>query len=49
MKKEMFFLSRVWFFVALAFILGAFLPAQAQMSAPKYEVDPSWPKPLPDT
>jgi DNA-binding beta-propeller fold protein YncE len=49
MKKEIKFFSRVAPVIALAFTLGAIAPAQAQMSAPKYEIDPTWPKPLPDT
>src|ERR1035437_7270820 len=30
-----------------AIVLGAWCMAQAQVGVPKYEVDPSWPKPLP--
>jgi hypothetical protein len=31
----------------LTIVLGAFCTAQAQVGVPKYEVDPTWPKPLP--
>ena len=36
--------------VSLMVALGAFIehPLQAQSNAPKYEVDPAWPKPLPN-
>jgi DNA-binding beta-propeller fold protein YncE len=45
--KERSVLQKVWLCVGLAVALGAFRPAQAQNAAPKYEVDPTWPKPLP--
>src|ERR1700674_1565377 len=37
-------------FAGLAIALGIVcpLPSQGQGNAPKFEVDPSWPKPLPD-
>src|ERR1700726_4666332 len=37
-------------FAGLAVALGAFssLPLQAQGNLPKFEVDPAWPKPLPN-
>jgi DNA-binding beta-propeller fold protein YncE len=37
-------------FAGLAAALGAFfpLPSQAQGNSPKFEVDPAWPKPLPN-
>jgi DNA-binding beta-propeller fold protein YncE len=47
MSKQFSFLSKVWICAGLAVALGAFHPLRAQVSAPKYEVDPSWPKPLP--
>ena len=36
--------------VALTFVLGISFPAplQAQMKPPKFEVDPSWPRPMPN-
>ena len=34
-------------FAGLAILLGAMCTAQAQSGVPKYEVDPTWPKPLP--
>jgi DNA-binding beta-propeller fold protein YncE len=39
--------GKLRFFAGLAIILGAFCAAQAQVGVPKYEVDSSWPKPLP--
>ena len=36
---------RVWLLVGLAIVLVGSYPVQAQI--PKYEVDPTWPKPLP--
>ena len=49
MRKETSYLSKVWLYVGLAIALGAFSPMHAQVGAPKYEVDPTWPKPLPGT
>ncbi len=52
MRKERIFQDDVrlylWLYLALALVLlaGAY-PANAQMGVPKYEVDPTWPKPLP--
>src|SRR6202790_607727 len=46
MRRPASYLSRVWFLVALAITYGAFCPVQAQQI--RYEVDPSWPKPLPN-
>jgi DNA-binding beta-propeller fold protein YncE len=34
-------------FAGLVIVLGSFCTAQAQVGVPKYEVDPTWPKPLP--
>src|ERR1035438_4019718 len=34
--------------VGLLVLFGAFCPVLAQSGAPKFEVDPSWPKPLPE-
>jgi hypothetical protein len=34
--------------VSLLVLFGAFCPVLAQSGAPKFEVDPSWPKPLPE-
>jgi hypothetical protein len=47
MKKEFAFFSKAGSVMALALALGTFSPARAQML--KYEIDPTWPKPLPDT
>ena len=47
MKTEAMRLSRLWIFATLVLALGAFSPAHAQVGVPMYEVDPSWPKPLP--
>jgi len=40
-------LTKWWIFAALGLALGACSPAGAQMGAPTYEVDATWPKPLP--
>jgi DNA-binding beta-propeller fold protein YncE len=46
MRKAGSYLGRVGILVALAIAYGAFCPAQAQQI--RYEVDPTWPKPLPN-
>ena len=50
MKRNTSFLIRVGTCAVLAIAAGIFFPSssQAQGAAPKYEVDLSWPKPLPD-
>jgi DNA-binding beta-propeller fold protein YncE len=45
MRKEKLFQGKAWLFVALAVVSMGFYPLQAQV--PKYEIDPTWPKPLP--
>src|SRR6202158_2389865 len=48
MRKETTFLGEVWVYAGLAIVLlGASYPGQAQVGVPKYEIDPTWPKPLP--
>jgi DNA-binding beta-propeller fold protein YncE len=42
------FLKNGCMFLGLAVLLGASHHATAQSSAPRYEVDPNWPKPLPE-
>jgi DNA-binding beta-propeller fold protein YncE len=51
MRNEMRLLGTIWFWgicSALAVILAGVYLLQAQDSAPRFVVDPSWPKPLPD-
>jgi DNA-binding beta-propeller fold protein YncE len=52
MKKKMSFIRMAAMFAGLALALGTLClapaPAYAQATAPKFEVDPAWPKPLPN-
>ncbi len=47
MKKAAGRLGKVGLCVVMAMAFGTFAPMHAQSGAPKYEVDPTWPKPLP--
>jgi DNA-binding beta-propeller fold protein YncE len=49
MTKIRRYLSKAWLCAGIVMVLGAFASAQAQGSGLNYEVDPSWPQPLPDT
>jgi hypothetical protein len=47
MKNSAGLLCRAALCMSLAMALGSFSPMHAQVGVPKYEVDPTWPKPLP--
>src|SRR3979490_2157041 len=47
MKNVAGFLGRAGLCMGLTIALGTFSPTRAQVGGPKYEVDPTWPKPLP--
>src|ERR1700704_6298517 len=47
MKNSAGLLCRAALCMSLAMALGTFSPMQAQGGVPKYEVDATWPKPLP--
>jgi len=47
MKNSAGLLCRAALCMGFAMALGSFSPMQAQVGVPKYEVDPTWPKPLP--
>src|SRR6202171_6608582 len=47
MKSAANLLGRAGLCVGLALAFGIFSPMQAQVGVPKYDVDPTWPKPLP--
>src|ERR1700680_5156722 len=46
MKNVAVLLGRALLCAGLAIAVGNLCPAQAQAGVPKYEVDPTWPKPL---
>jgi hypothetical protein len=48
MKKEIGLFDKIWICVGLVAALGVVYRVQAQERGPKYIVDPSWPKPLPE-
>jgi len=48
MKREMRFPKMVLLCLGLVVLLGAICRVQAQSGTLKYEVDPTWPKPLPE-
>jgi DNA-binding beta-propeller fold protein YncE len=47
-KTHSFIMTAAWLGLAFALGLGSPLALQAQVSPPKFEVDPYWPKPLPN-
>ena len=40
--------EKIWLCLGLLVLFGACCRVQAQSGAPKFEVDPTWPKPLPE-
>ncbi|MGH9355499.1 MAG: hypothetical protein ACRD10_05155, partial [Terriglobia bacterium] len=40
-------MKKIWLLMGLTVILGPVISARAQTIAPKFEVDRTWPKPLP--
>jgi hypothetical protein len=48
MKKERRLSDKIWICLGLVAALAIVCRAQAQGRGPKYMVDPSWPKPLPE-
>src|SRR5580692_6644493 len=47
-KRSALVMAATWIGLAIAPGIFSPQPLQAQGNVPKYEVDPSWPKPLPD-
>ena len=48
MEEETSFLGKVLLCLSLVVALGTSCPVRGQVSSSKFEVDPTWPKPLPD-
>jgi len=47
MKTGILFLDQIWLYIGLVAALGVVCGMQAQGGGPKFIVDPSWPRPLP--
>ncbi len=48
MKVETRLFNKIWICLSLVAVLGVICQVHAQRRGPKFVVDPSWPKPLPE-